>query len=359
MLAGGGGCISIFECQWQHWTVKRSLCALSDIWGVYQKITWCHTDISLYLPLSWGVTLTFPYIFLLLDCFEFALIDCIEKQRAHSELWQFQMGDISYDVPCFTLTFPYIFLLVDCFEWALIDHIEKWRDHSELWQFRMGGYIVRCTWCHTDISLYLPLSWGVTLTFPYIFLLLDCFEFALIDRIEKRRAPSELWQFWMGGYIIRCAWCHTDISLYLPISWGVTLTFPDIFLLLDCFEFALIDRIEKRRAHSELWQFQMGGYIVRCTWCHTDISLYLPISWLFWMGSHWPHWKVKSSLWALAVSNGGVYCKMYLVSHWHFLISSYYLTVSNGLSLTTLKSKEFTLSSGSLEWGGSSSVLPG
>ena len=37
---------------------------------------------------------------------------------------------------------------------------------------------------------------------------------------------------------------------------------------------------------------------------------------------------------------------------WYFLISSYYLTVSNGLSLTAWKSKEFTLSSGSFKWGG-------
>ena len=28
----------------------------------------------------------FPYIFLLFDCFEWALIDCIEKHRGHSEL---------------------------------------------------------------------------------------------------------------------------------------------------------------------------------------------------------------------------------------------------------------------------------
>ena len=84
------------------------------------------------------------------------------------------------------------------------------------------------------------------------------------------------------------------------------------------------------------------------------------------------HWHVLISSYYLTVSNGlsltalkseefflssgsfewGGYCQMYLVSHWHFLISSYYLTVSNGLSLTALKSKEFTLSSGSFEWGG-------
>ena len=234
--------------------------------------------------------------------------------------------------------------------------------------------------------MYLVSHWHVLISSYY----LTVSKFALIDCIEKWRVHSELWQFQMGGYMIRCTWCHTDISLYLPIRWGVTLTFPYIFLLLDCFEFALIDCIEKWRVHSELWQFQIGGYIVRCTWCHTDMSLYLPIIWLFRICSHWLHWKVKSSLWALAVSNGGVYdkmhlvshwhflissyyltalkseeftlssgsfkwggyCQMYLVSHWHFLISSYYLTVLNGLSLTALKSEEFTLSSGSFKWGG-------
>ena len=39
---------------------------------------------------------------------------------------------------------------------------------------------------------------------------------------------------------------------------------------------------------------------------------------------------------------------------WYFLIFSYYLTVSNGCSLTALKSVEFTQCSGSFKWGGSS-----
>ena len=39
--------------------------------------------------------LVFPYIFLLVDCFEWALIGDIEQQRVHSVLWQFQMGDPS------------------------------------------------------------------------------------------------------------------------------------------------------------------------------------------------------------------------------------------------------------------------
>ena len=106
----------------------------------------------------------------------------------------------------------------------------------------------------------------------------------------------------------------------------------------------------------------MGGLIVRFTlnlkiWALFKFSLYLPIIWLFWMGSHWPHWKAKSSLWALAVSNGGVNHQIYpksenLSSFQVFLISSYYLTVSNGCSLVPLKSVELTQCSGSFKWGG-------
>ena len=176
------------------------------------------------------------------------------------------------------------------------DNNEQWRHHSVLCQI-YGGYIGRFTWCHTDISLYLPISWDVTLTFPDIFLLVDCFAWALIDCIEKQRVHSELWQFQMGGYIIRFTWCHTDISLYLPISWL----------------FWMGSHWPHWKVKSSLWALAVlngeggegrGGYIIRFTWCYTDISLYLPISWLFRMGSHWLHWKAKSSLWALAVSNG-------------------------------------------------------
>ena len=39
---------------------------------------------------------------------------------------------------------------------------------------------------------------------------------------------------------------------------------------------------------------------------------------------------------------------------WHFFISSYYLSVSNEISFTALKSAEFTQSSGSFNWGGPS-----
>ena len=169
---------------WPHWKVKSSLWALpvSTQGGVYRKIH----------------LVTFLYIFLLVDCFKWALIDCIEKQRVHSELCQFQTGGVYRKIHL--VTFLYIFLLVYCFKWGLID-------------------------------------------------------------------------------------CKIHL-----------VTFLDIFLLFDCFKWALIDRIEKQRVHSVLWQFQMYD-------SPGDISLYLPISWLFQMSSHWPHWKAKSSLWALPVSN--------------------------------------------------------
>ena len=86
----------------------------------------------------------------------------------------------------------------------------------------------------------------------------------------------------------------------------------------------------------------------------TGIFLCFLISWLFWMGSHWPHRTAKSSLCSLAVLNGGSICVWYLYvfyMHWYFLMFSYKLTILNGLSLMTLNSEEFTLCSGSFEGG--------
>ena len=183
------------------------------------------------------------------------------------------------------LPFPYIFLLFDCFKWALIDCIEKHRVHSALQQFRMGG--------RGSIGRF-----TLNLPFPYIFLLFDCFKWALIDCIEKHRVHSALQQFRMGG--------RGSIGRFT-----LNLPFPYIFLLFDCFKWALIDCIEKHRVHSALQQFRMGG--------------------------------------------GGVNWQIYPKSA-HFLISSYYLTVSNGHSLTALKSIEFTQHSSSFEWGEGGSI---
>ena len=42
--------------------------------------------------------LVFPYIFLIFDCFKWVLIDCIEKHRVDSVLWQFHMGGVNLKI---------------------------------------------------------------------------------------------------------------------------------------------------------------------------------------------------------------------------------------------------------------------
>ena len=96
---------------------------------------------------------------------------------------------------------------------------------------------------------------GIIVSFPYIFLLFDCFKWVLIDRIIKCRLHSMLWQFWMGGSI--CLWYLHVFSMH--------------------------------------WYFLISSYysafgIYMFALCAV-ISLYLPIIWLFWMGAHWLHWK--------------------------------------------------------------------
>ena len=128
----------------------------------------------------------------------------------------------------------------------------------------------------------------------------------------------------------------TGIALYLLIILPLVsacflyaLVCPYIFLLFDCFEWVLIDCIVKCRVHSALWQFETGGSI-SFTWVNLKI---------------WAHLPFDASLHRRSM-------------HCYFLISSYYLTVSNGCSLTTLKSVGVTQHSGSFKWGGSS-ILPG
>ena len=185
------------------------------LWHLYPYIYWYFLISSYYLTVSNGHSLTamktcschflvkqfqmggticlwylhvfsavvFPDIFLLFDCFKWGLIDCIEKRRGHSELWQFQLGGPSaFGVYMFSLCAG--ISLFDCFEWVLIDCIEKCRGHSELWQFQLGG--------PSAFGVYMfSLCAGISL--------FDCFEWVLIDCIVKCRGHSELWQFHWGG----------------------------------------------------------------------------------------------------------------------------------------------------------------
>ena len=107
---------------------------------------------------------------------------------------------------------------------------------------------------------------------------------SLNDTNEQWRDHSVLWQCWPGGVHLPLV---STCVLY-------ALVFPYIFLLVDCFKWALIGDIEKCTVHSVLWQFWRGGPsafgIYMFSLC-TGISLYFLISWLFRMGSHWQHWK--------------------------------------------------------------------
>ena len=96
-----------------------------------------------------------------------------------------------------------------------------------------GGSIISFTWVNLT---YVSLCFLCAMVFHYIFLLVDHFEWALIDGICMQRADSFLWQFYM--------W------------WRIS---PVIFLSTDCFKWALIDGIDMQRACSFLSQFQMGG----------------------------------------------------------------------------------------------------
>ena len=73
-------------CLWLSWTTLNSdeftLCSGSFDWGVHLPL----------VSICFLCALVFPYIFLLVDHFEWALIGAIEKHRVDSVLWQFQMG---------------------------------------------------------------------------------------------------------------------------------------------------------------------------------------------------------------------------------------------------------------------------
>ena len=212
-----------------------------------EEITLCSGNVN------GGSIISFTWWHFLISSYYFTLWNEFSLTALKSEELTLCSGSFKYKIHL--VTFLYIFLFVDCFKWALIDH-----------------------------KIHL-------VTFLYIFLLVDCFKWALIDHSEKWRVHCEFCKFQCGG-----VYCNIHL-----------VTFLYIFLLVHCFKWALIDHIKKQRVHSELWQFQMGGYmggyIIKFTWCHTDISWYLPISLLFQMSYHWLHWKVKSSLWALPVSN--------------------------------------------------------
>ena len=316
---------SAFESQWQHWTVKRSLCALTVLTGgVHLPLSLNDNieqrrDHSVLWQCWWGVHLPL------------SLNDNIEQWRDHSVLWQCWLGgSICLWVSMTTLNSEEITLCSDSVDWgvhlplSLNDNIEQRRDHSVLWQCWLGG-------------VHLPLS--------------------LNDNIEQWRDHSVLWQCWLGGSI--CLWVsmttlnREEITLCSDsVDWGsiclwvsmTTLNSEEITLCSDSVDWgvhlplSLNDNIEQWRDHSVLWQCWLGGV-------HLPLSLNDNIEqwrdhsvlWQCWLGgpsafeSQWQHWTVKRSPCALTVLNGGSICL------W--------------VSMTTLNSEEITLCSDSVDWG--------
>ena len=248
---GGGWVSSAFESQWHQWTVKRSLCALAVLTGGWSICLWC------------------PYLYI---CTGISWYFLIEQWRDYSLLCQCWLGGPS----------------------AFESQWHQWTVKRSLFGLAsvlLGGSI--CLWCpylYICTGIHLPLvstCFLYALVFPYIFLLFVCFELALIGDIKKHRVHSACWQFLLGGpSAFESQWHQWTVKRSLCAL--AVLTGGSICLW--CLYLYICTGI---------------SYIVRFTWCHNDISLYLPISWLFWMGSHWLHWKAKSSLWALAVLKGG------------------------------------------------------
>ena len=155
-------------------------------------------------------------------------------------------------------------------------------------------------------------------------------------------------QFQMGGTI--CLW-----YLYPYIYWYF-LIFSNKLTVSNGFSLTVCKCLAVTFSSSS---FKWGGPSAFgiCILIYTGISWYLPIIWLFRMGTHWPLWKhVAVTFLSSSFKWGGPSAfGIYMFSlQWYFLISSYYLTVLNGGSLTALKSIEVTQSSGSFSWGGPS-----
>ena len=149
---GGSICLwylYVFSMHWyflifSHWTVKRSLCALTVLArGVHLPL----------VSICFLYALVFPDIFSLFDCFKWAIICNIEKHRVHSVLWQCWTGGgpSAFGIYMFPLCTGISLYTLISWPFRMGSHscnIEKHRVHSVLWQFRMG--------CRTAWTLHLP-----------------------------------------------------------------------------------------------------------------------------------------------------------------------------------------------------------
>ena len=237
---------SVFQSQWLHWTVKRSLCAQTVLKGILlplrlndnieqwrdHSVLWqCFAHRGLICLWVWMTTLNSEVITL-----------CSDSVWPGGEsicLW----------VSMTTLNSEEITLCSDSVDWGVVhlplslnDNIEQWRDHSVFWQcfaHRVSLYL--WVWMTTLNSEEITLCSDSVLGGPSVFqsqwlhwtvkrslcaqTVLKGFllPFSLNDNIKQWRDQSVLWLCWPGGSI--CLWV-----------WMTTLNSEEITLCSDSVE---------------------------------------------------------------------------------------------------------------------------
>ena len=239
------GGISAFECQWQHWTVKRSLCPLLTLtrwaWGGY---------ICLWVSMT---TLNSKEITLSSDSVECG--EAISAFACQCEQW----WDHSDSVECGEGVY---------LPFSVNDNIEQWRDHSvHCYCWPSGGYI--CLWVSMttlnskEITLFSTVDLGGNL------------PLSVNDNIEQEITLSSDSVEW-GGYI--CLW----VSMTTLNSKEITLSYDSVEWGISAFESQWSTLNSEKITLSSDSVDPVGG-----------ISAF---------ESQWQHWTVKRSLCPLPLS---------------------------------------------------------
>ena len=325
----------------KHWTVKRSLCALTVLTGGHPSAFeshWQHWTVkrslcALTVLHGGSICLWCLYLYICTGISLYFLISAFESQWQHWTVKRSLLCSDSVDQGgSIYLWCLYLYICIGISLYFLISAFESqwqhWTVKRSLCALTVltGGHPYACGVC---IFIY-------ALVFPYIFLYLPL---SLNDNIEKWRDHSVLWQCWGEG----------------PYAWGVcifiyALVFPYIFLYLPL---SLIDNIEQQRDHSVLLTVLTGGIHLPVV----TVSLYM--HWYFLIISYICLWVSMTTLnseeiflCSDSVDLGGIHLPVVSVSlymHWYFLIFSY---ICLWVWMTTLNSEEITLCSDSVDWGG-------
>ena len=269
-LTVSNGCsLTAMKTRSCHFLVKQFQMGGGDHLPLVSTCFLC-SGISLYLPIIWLFQMGAHWL-------HWKVVEV--TQSSGSFRWGVHLPLVS---TCFlyVLVFPYIFLLFDCFGWALIDCIEKHRGHTELWQFHLGGTV--CLW-------YL---------YPYIYWYFLIFS-------------NKLTAF--GIYMFSLHWYFLISSYCLTVSNGHSLT--------------ALKSIEVTQSSDSFIRGGPSAFGVYMFSLCAGISWYLPIIWLFRMGAHWLHWKALRSLRALTVSYGGVHLALVSTCFLYVLVISLYLPI--------------------------------